>query len=90
MNPATVNENNSGNATVEEEAPICSICHERLDPTNFAVLGSCSHVFHPDCINQWLPMAPRRNCPNCQLGNVTAHRMVIERRINDATGNEVF
>lgn len=74
---------------IEEVAELCSICLEILDPTNFAVLGSCSHVFHPECIKEWLSVALRRNCPKCQLGNVTAHHMVIEHRINAVTGNQV-
>ena len=54
-----------------DEAHICSVCHDecdecptvrgkRTDVTRFP----CSHVFHTDCIVQWLQIA--NTCPTCR------------------------
>ena len=54
-----------------EEAHMCSVCHEdcdhcptvrgkRTDVTRFP----CHHVFHTDCIVQWLQIA--NTCPTCR------------------------
>ena len=39
----------------------CTICLEKPDK---AIQLKCGHVFHKECINQWLPK--NKTCPNCR------------------------
>lgn len=57
--------------TTFEAAPVqrgkpCSIC---LDPfgTRPLVAGACAHVFHAECVEQWLARDPGRTCPVCRM-----------------------
>jgi len=42
----------------------CTICEERLVPTEISAL-KCGHTFHLQCIYDWLERSP--TCPSCRL-----------------------
>ncbi|KAL7251633.1 hypothetical protein ACSBR1_013474 [Camellia fascicularis] len=42
----------------------CSICLERFKPDIVVATTPCSHVFHRDCVFQWLPNTGQ--CPLCR------------------------
>jgi Ring finger domain len=59
---------------VVQEASVCSICLENLDPGSVAmVIPGCLHKFHASCIHPWLTnnsICPYcRNVINMQLNN---------------------
>ena len=47
--------------SVGEECPICT---EDILLRDLAKLDPCNHVFHQECINQWLE--DHSTCPNCR------------------------
>ena len=42
----------------------CPICQERFKLGDKIIHMPCSHLFHADCLSQWL--ARRNTCPNCR------------------------
>ncbi|CAH8257779.1 unnamed protein product [Arabidopsis lyrata] len=42
----------------------CAICLE--EDQDLSEMRNCSHVFHDDCINQWLAWSDNYNCPLCR------------------------
>ena len=42
----------------------CAICHDRFAASSHATTLPCQHVFHGECITQWLRL--RNNCPTCR------------------------
>ena len=52
--------NTSGGA----HAAPCCICMEDLAEGQFALALRCGHVYHSDCIHQWL--SRRAHCPVCR------------------------
>ncbi|XP_008811647.1 uncharacterized protein LOC103722751 [Phoenix dactylifera] len=49
----------------EGEVVTCTICLEDILMDTIAGWLDCNHLFHPDCIMQWLRNS--RMCPNCRL-----------------------
>jgi hypothetical protein len=43
----------------------CSICLHGLDEGNMAFTAKCEHVYHRQCIHQWV-ISRRTDCPNCR------------------------
>lgn len=54
----------------------CSICQEGL--TQGTRLRGCNHVFHDQCIDQWLQMNPR--CPVCRHDVRDLQPQIVIRR----------
>lgn len=62
---------------VEEKKTMdaCAICTDDLtDIENDCKLIACGHVFHQQCIGQWLDINEKRQCPVCRTeGSVCQH-----------------
>ena len=54
---------NSGETDSTEE---CSICLELYQENDRIVQLTCNHIFHKDCIREWL-QNKQNNCPLCRL-----------------------
>lgn len=73
---------------------ICAICDSPLIPPPEESEGKeedvsglkCGHVFHKNCLNQWL--CRRQNCPNCRL-EITADDVVPKLYFNADEGQAV-
>lgn len=52
---------------------MCSICLHELHEGDHAYVGNCNHIFHKDCMVQWVE-SKGRDCPNCrcELGSLPA------------------
>ena len=46
------------------EGEICSVCHEEFKEEVECIELECKHLFHRNCISQWLKL--KRNCPMCK------------------------
>ena len=44
---------------------MCSICLHELHAGDFVFVGDCRHVFHQNCMQQWVE-SRGRDCPNCR------------------------
>ncbi|CAK4084975.1 unnamed protein product [Aphanomyces euteiches] len=51
--------------TVDEDA-CCSICLEEYDASKDMIQAKCSHVFHEDCLIEWLKVKSSNKCPYCR------------------------
>lgn len=49
---------------VEDQEPICPICHETMQLGSTINKIQCGHKFHKECITRWLQN--RTTCPNCR------------------------
>jgi len=66
---------------VENEVDECSICYEDIkddEPRGACDNPECEHVFHEDCLDQWLEINPscplcRRPCDNARARERRAH-----------------
>lgn len=45
------------------QQPSCSICKENFDIHDTIRLLSCQHIYHKNCVDDWLKQHPR--CPTC-------------------------
>lgn len=56
----------------EEEGSVCLVCHEVLSVSAIGALR-CGHVYHPNCIAQWLAQGEDESgeCPQCKATNRT-------------------
>jgi hypothetical protein len=57
----------------EGEGPMCLICLEEFNDPDATVLQSptCSHLYHKDCIMDWLQRQGTRECPGCRVAMIT-------------------
>lgn len=42
----------------------CSICFEQFNDTNILRITPCRHIFHHDCLYEWLVTNDQKRCPN--------------------------
>lgn len=61
-----------GYASAEDEAPTCSICLGVYELGDLVLRSkTCSHVFHQDCLLQWLERPDCVECPCCRVPMVS-------------------
>ncbi|KAI8115026.1 RING-H2 finger protein ATL30 [Lucilia cuprina] len=60
--------------TQENETNICSICHVNYDHTSILVSTRCRHIFHRECISQYIETSPI--CPRCR--NAVTRNSLLE------------
>ena len=51
------------------EDPSCSVCIEQFEDGTIKTMPTCQHVFHKECIDEWL--AQHSTCPNCRASLLT-------------------
>jgi hypothetical protein len=48
----------------------CSICYEKVKPSEYIRELNCNHIFHKKCIDKWLLLSMKNkeniNCPICR------------------------
>lgn len=49
----------------QSEERTCAICLNSLSNTS-AIVGSCCHPFHTECLKLWLRKSTDRSCPTCR------------------------
>merc|ERR1712127_934745 len=54
----------------EHEHPLCAICRCEIREGNRVAVMPCPHVFHSDCLKQWLRW--KNQCPLCQVSEVAS------------------
>ncbi|KAI2498271.1 RING-like zinc finger [Fragilaria crotonensis] len=65
------------------EATTCSICMEFLVPEDDTVTSLCTHVYHRECIMNWL-QCDHDECPNCRQPMWDPETyMVVDQQIMD-------
>jgi hypothetical protein len=47
------------------EPPTCPVCHDTINVGVKGMFMPCGHVYHPDCLNQWLEK--QNSCPVCRF-----------------------
>uniref|UniRef100_A0A7S3L2S4 RING-type domain-containing protein n=1 Tax=Amphora coffeiformis TaxID=265554 RepID=A0A7S3L2S4_9STRA len=51
--------------SVSSHTLMCSICLRELHEGDCAYIGPCDHIFHKECMFQWVESSGR-DCPNCR------------------------
>lgn len=78
--------NNNNNGNVSEEivessiasySIMCSICLQELFDGDHVFVGDCNHIFHKDCMLQWVVQSQGRDCPNCRCEIVPRQSAVM-------------
>eukprot|EP01061_Rhynchopus_euleeides_P007956 TRINITY_DN1701_c0_g2_i1.p1 TRINITY_DN1701_c0_g2~~TRINITY_DN1701_c0_g2_i1.p1 ORF type:complete len:399 (+),score=133.23 TRINITY_DN1701_c0_g2_i1:77-1198(+) len=64
MNDDEINRLRTGTVRSQNVGEECAICHECFVASTSATTLPCDHVFHSECIRQWLRL--RNNCPTCR------------------------
>ena len=66
----------------------CSICTESM--TSNLTATQCGHLFHTNCLQQWMEHAPGRNdtirCPICRTNITSGEQTAIRQRRNNRPG----
>lgn len=45
----------------------CSVCFEKLfDNVRPILVTKCGHLFHEDCMDNWMKQTPNQTCPQCR------------------------
>lgn len=75
-------------ASSSQAGIICPICIHDIDIGNHVVLlSACDHMFHRDCLSQWLS-THTRDCPYCRTEIITQEMLDEAYRIrNNSTSN---
>lgn len=55
---------NKTKATKDQQHQLCSICYYNIKEEEQINLLPCKHIFHCDCIKEWL--LKEKNCPMCK------------------------
>ena len=49
---------------LDTEYETCTICRENFENNSIVRKLNCNHIFHLNCIDQWL--AKKKTCPYCR------------------------
>jgi hypothetical protein len=49
-----------------EEEEECSICLEQFEDGEELAVPGCGHLFHPDCLKEWVKTDTQMRCPVCR------------------------
>lgn len=60
--------NNTVDPTVLAKDSFCSICLDDFDETKDIVYLDCQHIYHEDCIIEWINKDP--SCPLCRTNSL--------------------
>ena len=60
--------NNTVDPNVLSKGSSCSICLEDFDETKHIVYLDCQHIYHEDCIIEWINKDP--SCPLCRTNSL--------------------
>lgn len=53
--------------SLDDTAPVCSICLGSYKPGSLVTGLPCGHLYHKDCVMPWLLQQGRKStCPNCK------------------------
>ncbi|KAI2491043.1 hypothetical protein MHU86_23523 [Fragilaria crotonensis] len=69
------------------EATSCSICMDTLVPEDDTVTGLCTHIYHRECIMNWL-QGGHDECPNCRqpMWDPETYKMVDQQIMEQNSG----
>lgn len=74
-------------ASISQTKPVdCAICTETLQPTESKILTTCKHLFHENCIGQWLQI--NNSCPNCRKDDPLPEGNPLKERISKAAAED--
>lgn len=70
VSPRVVNEikKNIVDPKIMNKETVCSICLEDFDETKEIVFLDCNHIYHSDCIIEWINKDP--SCPLCRSNSL--------------------
>ena len=70
VSPRVVNEikKNIVDPKIMNKGTVCSICLEDFDETKEIVFLDCNHIYHSDCIIEWINKDP--SCPLCRSNSL--------------------
>ena len=57
---------------------MCSICLQELFDGDRVSVGDCNHIFHKDCMMQWVVQSQGRDCPNCRSEIVPQSAVMVD------------
>ena len=58
---------------------ICTICFDKIKENEFIIILPCNHIFHSDCIRQWLERTLEEPlCPNCKINLLNEFKISSE------------
>ena len=59
----------------------CSICMDEILPKCNCTITKCKHMFHTDCLLQWIVSNPKHSCPFCRYELVKKNE-VVNKEVN--------
>ena len=62
---------------MEEDQPLCLICHDFIDTENNYTLPECKHKYHTKCIIEWFKRGDNR-CPYCQNRGINNEGIILD------------
>lgn len=69
-------------ALKEEKDEKCTICQESFEKENEISVLVCSHLFHYECLKEWLYVSKELACPNCKQIILSKPERTTERNVN--------
>lgn len=79
---------NSPPSSVNSVEKNCAICLSNFDESDQVSGLPCSHLFHTECINQWLENTPR--CPICRTDIHQLHPISEYNEIGNRSGGLLY